>query len=89
MVAEGQGLLSRSHLGGLKAQGVKRLILSLDNDQVGPINTAKALEQLSEVAQLDYQYRDVRDWIERLRKELEGGGDAPPKPDDADAPTDE
>ena len=31
----------------------------------------EALDQLSEVAQLDYQYRDVREWIERLRKELE------------------
>lgn len=46
VVAVGQGLLSRTHLEGLKAFGVKRLILSLDNDQVGPENTAKALETL-------------------------------------------
>jgi len=46
VVAVGQGLLSRTHLEGLKAFGVKRLILSFDNDQVGPENTAKALETL-------------------------------------------
>ena len=46
VVAVGQGLLSRTHLEGLKAFGVKRVILSFDNDQVGPENTAKALETL-------------------------------------------
>ena len=61
----------------------KDLRYNLAKSLVAMNEKAKALEQLSEVAQLDYQYRDVRDWIERLRKELEGGGDATPKPDDA------
>ena len=32
----------------------------------------KAMEQFSEVAQVDFTYRDVRKQIEELRKEVEG-----------------
>lgn len=48
VVAVGQGLLSKTHLEGLQAFGVKRVIISFDNDQVGPENTAKALDVLRE-----------------------------------------
>lgn len=46
VVAAGQGQLSKTHLEGLRSSGVKRVIISFDNDQVGPENTAKALEIL-------------------------------------------
>jgi tetratricopeptide (TPR) repeat protein len=36
----------------------------------------EALDQFSEVAQVDFTFRDVRKQIEELRKEMEGGSDA-------------
>lgn len=44
IVAIGQGLLSKSHFIGLNDTKVKNVIISFDNDDVGPKNTIAALE---------------------------------------------
>lgn len=44
IVAVGQGNLSREHLKGLQTTAVKNIIISFDNDEVGPKNTRKAVE---------------------------------------------
>lgn len=46
VVAVGQGLLSESHLEGMKINRVKNVIISFDNDEVGPGNTCKAVKLL-------------------------------------------
>ena len=46
VVAVGQGLLAKSHLEGLKAFNVKRVILALDNEETGLKNTEAALDLL-------------------------------------------
>lgn len=46
VAAVGQGLLSKTHLEGLKAAGVQRVIICFDNDEAGPENTPKALDLL-------------------------------------------
>ena len=57
---------------------VKELRYNLAKSLEAMGEKAKALDQFSDVAQMDYNYRDVRDCIERIRKELESGpGDAP------------
>lgn len=44
IAAVGQGLLSQKHLAGLKSKKIKNVIISFDNDEVGPSNTQKAIE---------------------------------------------
>lgn len=34
----------------------------------------KAMEQFSTIAQIDYNYRDVRDRVETIRKKMNEGG---------------
>ena len=46
VVAVGQGILSENHLEGMKLNRVKNVIISLDNDEVGPGNTVKAIKLL-------------------------------------------
>ncbi|MDR3611409.1 MAG: toprim domain-containing protein [Ignavibacteriaceae bacterium] len=46
IVAIGQGVLSKSHLEGLKVNRVKNVIISFDNDEVGPKNTLAAVKLL-------------------------------------------
>jgi len=46
VVAVGQGLLSESHLEGLRLNRVKNVIISFDNDEVGPRNTCAAIKLL-------------------------------------------
>lgn len=46
IVAVGQGLLAKSHIEGLQAFGVKRVILALDNEETGLRNTEAALNLL-------------------------------------------
>ncbi len=48
IVAVGQGKLSKNHLSGLSKKGVKNVIISFDNDLVGPENTSKAVRLLYE-----------------------------------------
>lgn len=48
IVAVGQGLLSKSHLEGLKKLKIKNVIIAFDNDKVGPDNTEKAIKFLLE-----------------------------------------
>ncbi|TVL97419.1 MAG: hypothetical protein CV087_22330 [Candidatus Brocadia sp. WS118] len=53
VVAVGQGQLSKKHLEGLRAFGVKRVILAFDNDNVGPENTEKAVKLLEDESDID------------------------------------
>jgi len=46
VVAIGQGVLGEKHLNGLRYKGIKNVILSLDNDGVGPKNTETAIKLL-------------------------------------------
>ncbi len=46
IAAVGQGGLSEKHLDGLRALGIKQVIISFDNDEHGPKNTAAAIERL-------------------------------------------
>lgn len=39
----------------------------------------RALEQFSQIAQIDYQYQDVRDRVEKLRKQIDPGAPGPDK----------
>ncbi|MBK7631310.1 MAG: toprim domain-containing protein [Ignavibacteriales bacterium] len=48
IVALGQGILSQTHIAGLVAKKVKNVILALDNDGVGPVNTEEAIKLLLE-----------------------------------------
>src|ERR1035437_231607 len=43
VVAVGQGLLSKSHLDGMKINRIKNVIISFDKDDVGPKNTEAAV----------------------------------------------
>ena len=44
IVAVGQGKLSKKHLEGLRKRSIINLIISFDNDDVGPKNTVEAVE---------------------------------------------
>ena len=46
IVAVGQGRLSERHLIGLQSKNIKNVIISFDNDSVGPDNTKSAIELL-------------------------------------------
>lgn len=48
VVALGQGLFSNRHIEGLESKKIKNVILALDNDKVGPTNTVRAIEMLSQ-----------------------------------------
>jgi DNA primase catalytic core len=48
VTAVGQGLLSKKHLDGIRSKKVKNIIISFDNDGVGPANTEKAVLMILE-----------------------------------------
>ena len=48
ITAIGQGILSETHIDGIRLRKIKRVILAFDNDAVGPENTEKALNLLAE-----------------------------------------
>ncbi len=48
IVATGQGKLGVKHLDALRKRKIKNLIISFDNDQVGPENTEEAVKMLLE-----------------------------------------
>lgn len=52
IVAVGQGRLSKSHLEGLKKSRTKNVIISFDNDEVGPKNTEDAVRLLIEESEI-------------------------------------
>ena len=47
IVALGQGRFSNDYLEGLRAKNVSQIILALDNDNVGPVNTENIVKTLS------------------------------------------
>ena len=53
IVAIGQGKLGKKHLDGIKSKQIKNIILSLDNDKVGPQNTEAAIKLLIESTDCD------------------------------------
>lgn len=48
ITAVGQGLLSKKHLDGIRSKKIKNVIISFDNDGVGPDNTEKAVRMILE-----------------------------------------
>jgi len=48
ITAVGQGLLSKKHLDGIRSKNIKNVIISFDNDGVGPDNTEKAVKLVLE-----------------------------------------
>ena len=53
IVAIGQGVLGKKHIDGIKSKKIKNIILSLDNDKVGPKNTEAAIKLLIENTDCD------------------------------------
>ena len=74
IVAVGQGLLSQKHLAGLKSKKIKNVIISFDNDEVGPSNTQKAIELILSNSHLNVfvidplKYRSCKDPDEFVKK---------------------
>jgi len=48
ITAAGQGQLSRAHLEGIREKKIKNVIISFDNDEVGPSNTKSAVRLILE-----------------------------------------
>lgn len=58
VVALGQGLFSQRHIQGLLSKKVKNVVLALDNDQVGPTNTIRAIELLLKMSEINVYVLD-------------------------------
>lgn len=61
ITAVGQGLLSQTHLTGLKENNVKNVIIAFDNDNVGPVNTEKAIKLILKETEIQPFVIDPRD----------------------------
>ncbi|MBI1933430.1 MAG: toprim domain-containing protein [Ignavibacteriales bacterium] len=48
ITAVGQGLFSLKHLDGIRSKNIKNVVISFDNDKVGPGNTEKAVRMILE-----------------------------------------